>query len=284
MGDLERFAAQHDMDAGVLQRRLIEAMVLGAAADGRLDSRESAAMMDIIREQAAFAGIQGETATEAFARAFESLVDEGFHVRLHALAAALPRYAHRVLAFRCAVRVAMADGELHDQELSMLRQMQKAFLLADGDVERAFEGARGEDPAIIPDEVEPLDAYLDCLLMAAASNRSLADEELATLLAFIVSRPEFDGLDGDQLHDYIQVSLKAYARGGIDGRLATLANELPLPVHRETAYGLAAAMVVADGDVDRAERSFLGALREALELDEARAALVLEGVADHYGR
>ncbi|TVQ95297.1 MAG: hypothetical protein EA398_18045 [Deltaproteobacteria bacterium] len=284
MRDLERFAAQHDADPAELQRRLIEAMILGAAADGRLDPRESAAMLDVIREQAEFAGIDGELATLSLSRAFEALVDEGFHVRLHALAASLPRYAHRALAFRCAVRVAMADGELHPDELSMLREMQRAFLLSDAEVERAFEQGRDDQASIIPDEVEPLDAFLDCLLMAAASNHVLADEERATLIAFILSRPEFDGVDPDQLNEYIRISLRAYSRGGIEGRLQTIADDLPLPVQRETAYGLAAAMVVADGDVDDRERHFLSSLRAALGLDEARAALVLEGVADHYSR
>lgn len=284
MKDLERFATRHDVDSSELQRRLIESMVLGAAADGRLDPRESAEIMTVLREHAAFTGLQGEEATDALTRAFDALFAEGFHVRVHALAAALPRYPNRVLAFRCAVRIAMSDGELHDDELSMLREMQRAFLLADADVERAFTDGRSDDANVIPDEIEPIEAYLDCLLMAAASNRTLADEELATLLAFIVTRPEFDGLDGDRLREHIEISLRAYARGGIEGRLQTLADELPLPVHRETAYGLAAAMVVADGSVDAAERSFLGHLREALDLEEARAALVLEGVADHYGR
>ena len=210
-------------------------------------------------------------------RAFAGLMDDGFHPRLHALAGALPRYAHRVMAFRAAVSVAFADGRLADEEFGLLREMQKVLGITETDVARSFELAQGGG-AGLPFDAEPVETYLDCLLMAAAADQKLEDEELATLIAFVVERDEFDGVPEEHIRGYMQVSLRAYVHGGIEGRLVTLLDELPTPEQRETAYGLAASMCIADGEVADAERAFLADLADALELEEARAALVLQSV------
>lgn len=278
MSDLDRFAERYEVDAESLRRWVIEAMVLGAVSDGEFDQRESETIVGVIASQAEFAGIQPDELRADLERAFQGIVADGFHVRLHALAGALPRYAHRVIAFRAAVLVAFANGRLDNDEFSFLRQMQKVLGITEADVAQAFEQGNEPDDAFLTADPEPVEAYLDCLLMAAAVDRELAEEELATIIAFVISRDEFDGLDEDVMRDWIRERLQRYASGGIAARLRTLPDELPEPEQRENAWGLATSMVVIDGEVRPSEKEFIEQLRVALDLDEARADIVLRGV------
>jgi tellurite resistance protein len=266
MSDLQKFAERYDGDIDRLRTYVIEAMVLGAVADGELDRRESESIIQMIASHAQFTGIGRDALRSDLERAFEAIVSEGFHVRLHALAAALPNYPHRVLAFRAAVVVAFANGRLDDDEFTFLRQMQKVLGIAESDVQRAFEDAQLESAPSIPTDIEPVEAYLDCLLMAAAADGEIRDEELATIIAFVLSREEFDGLDEDQLRNYINGRLRAFASGATEERLEDLHAEFNSVEQRENAYGLALAMAFSDGDLAAEERRFLINLRMALDL------------------
>lgn len=278
MSELEKFAERYSVDLHDLRRWLIEAMVLGAVADGEFDSRESERIIDVIASHSEFTGMDAAELRGDLDSAFHGIVTDGFHVRLHALAGALPRYAHRVLAFRAAVAVAFANGRLDSDEFSFLRQMQKVLGIAEADIARAFEEMQAIGRVGVPQEVAPVESYLDCLLMAAAADGQLAEEELATIIAFVISREEFEGIDEDRLREYINGRLEEFADGGIDARLSELTDELLDPMERENAYGLAAAMAVVDGDFAQAEQRFLQKLQVALRIDEARAAIVLRQV------
>lgn len=282
MKGLERYTQHEEITVASLQRWLVEAMVLAAASDGRLDERQTLEMSRIVASWPEFHDAATEDVAEMLQRGLQSLQADGFHVRIHAIAGALPRYAHRVLAFRAAVAIICSDGELANEEMGLLRDMQKILGVAEADVQRAFEDARVNGNPLLPADIEPVEAYLDCLLMAAAVDHHLADEEWATVVAFVLSRPELEGIDEDRLRSFIDTRLRAYSRDGIDTRLESLAEDLPYASQRETAFGLAASMVAVDGELDEREIRFLTKLRRALELDEAQSALVLDGVVGQY--
>lgn len=276
MSELDKFAERFEVDVEHIRRWVIEAMVLGAVADGEFDRRESDEIIRVIGANSEFVGMEADELRGALERAFEGIVADGFAVRLHALAGALPRYANRVLAFRCAVKVAYANGVLAGDEIAFLRQMQNVLGLSEGDVQRAFEAAQDiGQMSPVPADIEPVEAYLDCLLMAAAADKELRDEELATIIAFVISRDEFSGLEEDHLRDYINERLRTFATGGTARRLETLAADLPTIEQRENAYGLAISMTLADGELVGEEKALLIQLRQALELDEERAARIL---------
>lgn len=271
--EIEKLAERFDIDRRELRRWLIEAMVLGGVADGELDQRESDRIIVQVTSQPVMVGIGADELYEDLDRAVTGLIADGFRARAHALAGALPRYAHRVLAFRGAVTVAFANGRLDAGEFDILRTMQSAMGITEADVTLAFELAQDEGD-VLGAAMEPVEAYLDCLLMAAAANRRLASEELATIIAFVLSRDEFDGIDEDRMREYIHARLAAFSHGEIEERLELLADELPEPAQRENAYGLAVSVAVSDGELDEAEVHFLAALREALDLDHSRVELV----------
>ena len=278
MSDLEKFAARYQMDVAHVRRWIIEAMVLGAVSDGEFDRDESDSIIRAIAENAEFTGMGPDDLRGDLERAFDAIVQDGFNVRLHALAAALPGYANRVLAFRCATRVAFANGVLDPDEIDFLRQMQRVLGISESDVTRAFEDAQGPESGPLDAEIEPVEAYLDCLLMAAAADKELRDEELATIIAFVISRDEFAGIDEDHLRDYINDRLRNFATGGTAQRLDGLADDLPDSQQRENAYGLAVSISVADGELAPEERTFLVQLRRALQLDEDRAGRILDSL------
>ncbi len=278
MSDFEKFAARYEMDVEHVRRWIIEAMVLGAVSDGEFDREESDSIIRTIAEHSEFAEMEADDLRADLERAFEGIVKDGFNVRLHALAAALPGYANRVLAFRCATRVAFANGVLEPDEIDFLRQMQRVLGVSEADVTRAFEDGQGGDTQMLPEEIEPVEAYLDCLLMAAAADKELRDEELATIIAFVISREEFAGIDEDHLRDYINERLRNFATGGTAQRLDTLGDDLTQSQERENAYGLAVSICVADGELAVEERTFLVQLRRALHLDEERAGKILDSL------
>ncbi len=276
MSELDKFAERYEADIDHVRRWVIEAMVLGAAADGEFDRRESDEIIRVVAENAEFIGMSMDELKVDLERAFEGIVKDGIPVRLHALAGALPRYAHRVLAFRCAVKIAFANGELATEEISFLREMQKVLGISEADVTRAFDEGQGPIAMdALPQEIEPVEAYLDCLLMAAAADKELRDEELAAIIAFVISRDEFDGIDEDHLRDYINERLRSFATGGIAARLESLIGDLVSVTERENAYGLAVSMALADGELADEEKSFLIQLRHALAMDEEHAARIL---------
>jgi len=268
MSELENFAKRYRVDLDHVRRWVIEAMVLGALADGEFDERESQEILRTIAANDAFEGMDSTELRTHLENSFEGIRRDGFEPRLHALAGALPGYPHRLLAFRSAVSVALADGKIAHDEVDFLRKMQALLEIEETDVALAFDDAQGGTIDQASATVEPVEAYLDCLLMAAAADRSLRDEELATIIAFILSRDEFSGIHGDELRDRIHGRLRTFADGGIQQRLASLPGELTTLIERENAYGLAIAITVADGELVAEEKVFLAQLRRALWLDE----------------
>lgn len=271
MSQIERFAQRYDLSPDRLRRWLVEAMVLGAAADGNVDRRESEEIVHIVTTQADFAELNAGELQSTLNDSVESLRRDGFRPRVHALAGALPRYAHRVLAFRVALQVAFADGRINDDEFGLLREMQAVLGIAEGDVALAVEDAQAEHGDVVPRQLEPIEAYLDCMLMAAAVDGELQDEELATIIAFIIDREEFDALDGELIRGYIDENANRFtSTREVERRLDTLRDDCPLPEQRENAWALAAQVVAADGEVGDDEKRLLRQLHEALELDQAR--------------
>lgn len=276
MSQLERFADRYELPADHLRRWLVEAMVLGASADGRVGRRESEEIALLVSTEAAFTAIEPGELHDTLRGAMDALRRDGFIPRVHALAGALSRYAHRVLAFRAALRVAIANGAIVAEEIGLLREMQSVFGITEADVARAFEDAQdGVNP--VPSVVEPVEAYLDCMLMAAACDGEVSDHEFAAIIAFVISRPELESLDGELLNRYIAQNAQTFTSAAArQERLMSLADDLALPEQRENAWGLAIQVVSSDSKLNAREREFLAALEDALDMETTRLAIAGE--------
>lgn len=273
MSQLERFAERYELVPEVLRRWLVEAMVLGAAADGHIDRREMDEIAVLVSSQADFDDIEEGELHALLRVAVEGLRRDGFVPRVHALAGALSRYAHRVLAFRVATRVAFADGVVLEDEIGLLREMQRVFGISENDVARALDAAQAAGSSI-PVDVEPVEAYLDVLMMGASVDGEVNDGEMAFIIAFILDRPELDALDGELLRGYIERNVTRFSSWDERrARIAELRDELPLAEHRQNAWSLALGVVMARGQAHDGEREFLSLMHAALQMDETLSVL-----------
>lgn len=273
MTQLDRFAERYEMVPEQLRRWLVEAMVLGAAADGEISRRETDEIALVVSTQSDFDDIERGELQSLLRTAVEGLRRDGFVPRVHAMAGALPRYAHRVLAFRAATRVAWANGRIHAEEIGLLREMQAVFGISENDVASAIEDAQNAR-SYVPEAVEPVEAYLDCLLMGASIDGKLGDAELATIIAFILGRPELDAIDGSLLNDYIRRNAERFSDEQERAeRIRQIADELPMAEHRENAWGLAFGIVTAGGSISSAQRDFLELLELSLDMETTRSVL-----------
>lgn len=282
MTQLERFAERYELVPELLRRWLVEAMVLGAAADGHIDSRETDEIAVLVSSHADFDDIEEGELHGLLRVAVEGLRRDGFVPRVHALAGALTRYAHRVLAFRVATRVAFADGRVLEDEIGLLREMQRVFGVSETDVSRALDDAQAARSPV-PLDVEPVEAYLDVLMMGASVDGKVDDGEMAFIIAFILGRPELDALDGALLRSYIERNVTRFSSWDERrARIAELRDELPLAEHRQNAWSLALGIVMAHGKARDGGREFLSLMHEALEVGLALS--VLAGDFDHEER
>ena len=261
MREIDKFARRHGTEVEELRRWLVESMVLGAAADGTIDRKESERIVEEIATRAEFVGMNEQELRDDLEAAWSGLVHDGATVRLYALAGALRGYPQRVLAFRAALSTALSNGAIEPSEVEFLREMQGVLGIHESDVARAFEEIQGSDESAWPEGLVPVDAYLDCLLMAGMSDGHFADIELATVIAFILSRPEFDGLPEEQIRASIEHRLEEFSRRGVEGRLAELGAEFVTDEEREFLLHLRRVLGIAD------ERA--AAMRDAVCFDEA---------------
>lgn len=121
-----------------------------------------------------------------------------------------------------------------------------------------------------------VDTIAETMFLMMAADELITDTELDAL------RGAIRGLTGDILGDgVIKVMLETYALRlrdeGRTARLQTLAQTLLAdPAEAENAFSLAAAVALADDQVDASEDSLLQELASWLGFDEARAQALLD--------
>lgn len=119
-----------------LERLYAEVMVLVSAADGQLHAAEARALVESFAADPLFHEVSPERAQAFVSESVEALVTEGLPRRLTALAHGLSGHAHRLRAFRLAMRIANASGHPSTAELRILDLLQATFGLADDEVEK----------------------------------------------------------------------------------------------------------------------------------------------------
>jgi tellurite resistance protein len=119
-----------------LERLYAEVMVLVTAADGKVKSAESRALVESLASDPLFQEIDAARAQSYPRDSVEALTDQGLPERLRVLAHGLTTHAQRVRAFGLAVRIAQSSGKPSAAELRVLDMLQATFGLADDEVAR----------------------------------------------------------------------------------------------------------------------------------------------------
>lgn len=239
------------------QQALIEAMVIGAQLAGGLTPERADTLLTISLEHPTFRGLD-----EVDLRAMlEVACRDARPTRLPALAE--PLSTDPPLAFQLLFLVAREDGPLPKDALL---DAARIFGLSDADAQALMDRGVPPELEILNAGPAPEEAYLDVLLAAAAADGQLAEEELAKLVSFACSRLEFRLLPDAEIADLMEASLQGFLDHGFDTWLETLPEALQSPEERQTAYRLAAEMIIADNQITDSERVFMAQLRAVLQL------------------
>ncbi|MBL8958130.1 MAG: hypothetical protein JNK82_45580 [Myxococcaceae bacterium] len=122
-------------------------------------------------------------------------------------------------------------------------------------------------------------ALVEAMVMAAVADGSIVQKELETLLRRVVERPEFEGTKPEELNALIEGSAAKLAGAKrLDDVLASLRERLPDHRNRLLAFGLAAAVALADRKATREELGLLKTFQMGLGISEAEVQEVFSAV------
>ncbi len=114
----------------------------------------------------------------------------------------------------------------------------------------------------------PQEALVYLMVIVSASDRDMADRELARIGAIVRTLPVFSGFEQARTLEVAQdcQRLLEDEAMGLDGLLDMIGGALS-PALRETAYALAVDVAVADRSIRPEENRILQLVRERFEID-----------------
>ncbi len=120
-------------------------------------------------------------------------------------------------------------------------------------------------------------ALVEVMLLASMADGPPSDIGMQALVERVLERPEFDGTKADELTELVQRSAKTLASAeDLEAILHSLRSRLPTHQHRMLAFGLAAAVALADHRATRAELGLLKTFQAALGIAEDEVARIID--------
>jgi len=129
----------------------------------------------------------------------------------------------------------------------------------------------------MPQAVSPQTALVYVMVLVAAADQDMTDQEVILMSDFIRILPVFDGYDVDTVAADAETCV-GYLQDedGLDKVLDVVNEALP-PHLGETAYALACDIAAADGDASQTELRLLEMLRHRLGVGRLPAAAIERG-------
>lgn len=120
-------------------------------------------------------------------------------------------------------------------------------------------------------------ALFETMMLAAMADGKVDRPEVEQIYRRVFERPEFHGIHANDLKQAITHAAERVANShDLMHLLPRLAERLPDKPSRNLAFGLAAAVVLADHVADPREIGILKALQNAFDLTEAEVAQLFE--------
>jgi len=120
-------------------------------------------------------------------------------------------------------------------------------------------------------------ALVESMLLAAIADGNVSEIEMQTLLRRIIERPEFEGTRPDELNALVENSVRRLSEAkSLDAILKSLRERLPDHKNRMLAFGLAAAVALADQRATRDELGLLKTIQAALGISEDEVATIID--------
>ncbi|NNB87392.1 hypothetical protein HJC10_32565 [Corallococcus exiguus] len=120
-------------------------------------------------------------------------------------------------------------------------------------------------------------ALVEAMLLAAMADGSVSQREMQTLLARVLERPEFEGTQSGELNLLVETSAVRLSEArNLEDVLSSLRRRLPDHKNRMLAFGLAAAVALADQRATRSELGLLKTFQAALGISEDEVAQIID--------
>ncbi|MBL8936071.1 MAG: TerB family tellurite resistance protein [Archangium sp.] len=219
---------------------LIEVMLLAASADGRVEPRELQVLIARVIERPEFEGTDAE-ALNALVEASAKRLSQAAKLEdvLSSLRERLPEHRNRLLAFGLAASVAFADRRATREELGLLKTIQSALGISEGEVQRVVDTVqRGESLAeVLGDPPELL--FTETMVLVGAADGVVRESELMTMFENLAGDPVFHDVSRAAAESALRTAITNVANEGLPRRLAALARGLTTRGQRKKAFQLA---------------------------------------------
>lgn len=120
-------------------------------------------------------------------------------------------------------------------------------------------------------------ALVEAMLLAAMADGRVSQREMQTLLSRVLERPEFEGTKPEELNALVETSATRLSEAkDLEEVLSSLRRRLPDHKNRMLAFGLAAAVALADQRATRNELGLLKTFQAALGISEDEVAQIID--------
>jgi len=122
-------------------------------------------------------------------------------------------------------------------------------------------------------KLSPQDALVYLMVVTAAADRALSNQELARMSALVDRLPIFEDYNMSNLPDITAQCADLLQKSGIEGVLELVVASLPKRL-QDTAYALAVEIAVVDLKLGQVELRWLEMVRDSLDLDRLITAAI----------
>lgn len=122
-------------------------------------------------------------------------------------------------------------------------------------------------------------ALLDAMVLSASADGKIGGSELKQVLTRVIERPEFEGVQAQELSSMVEASAKRLSNARtLEEILHGIKERLPNHRNRLLAFGLATAVALADRRATREELGLLKTFQSSLGLTEDEVSKVFVNV------
>lgn len=126
-----------------------------------------------------------------------------------------------------------------------------------------------------PAKLNAQESFIGVTLAAVAADGNINQDELQGVFTALYRMKMFKGVNEKQMKEMFERVASVIKKQGA-GAIMTSANETLTPEMKETAFAVAADLVLADGVVEDEEKKFLDELQKALCVNESLAVKIAE--------
>jgi uncharacterized tellurite resistance protein B-like protein len=227
---------------------LMDAMILGATADGHVSQLEKEALLRRVGERPEFEGTKVEELKDLIeGSVFRLSKAHKLDDVLASLRTRLPDHKNRLLAFGLAAAVALADQRATKKEMGLLKTLQAGLGISEEEVTRIVEVV--EDGGSLSEALgEPAEQlYAEVMVLASVADGKLEAAEADAIVETLAGDPVFAHVTAADARRMVRDALAHLSNQGLPARLAVLARGLTTHKQRIKAFTLAARVTDSSG-------------------------------------